>query len=68
MNQKSVKSPRNSEDNLLVLVRTLQWQGPVCFVSSLCHAKIENIPKKIFDMINKDGGAIFGFYGGTQLL
>ena len=32
---------------------------------SLCHAKIEKISKKIFVMINKDGGgAIFGFYGG----
>ena len=32
---------------------------------SLCHAKIEKISKKIFVMINKDGGGtIFGFYGG----
>ena len=33
---------------------------------SLCHAKIEKISKKIFVMINKDGGGgtIFGFYKG----
>ena len=35
---------------------------------SLCHAKIKKISEKIFVMIDKDGGTIFGFYGGTQLL
>ena len=36
---------------------------------SLCHAKIEKIPIKIFVMINKDGGwTIFRFYKGRHEL
>ena len=38
-------------------------------VKLACHAKIKKIFKKIFVMINKDGGGqFFDFMGGTQLL
>ena len=51
MNQKPAKSLRIFEDNLLVLLGTLQmqWQRPVCFISKdntngliNCHTKVEN--------------------------
>ena len=36
---------------------------------SLCHAKIEKIPEKIFLMINKDGGGEFlHFMGDIELM
>ena len=50
MNQKQVKSPRSFEDNLRVLLGTLemQWQRPVCIVGKDstnsfkdCHTKVD---------------------------